>query len=96
MRKNYIVSYDITDSKRLAKVYKTMRGYGEHVQYSVFICDLSDKEKVLMITDLNRIIHHRDDQVMIVDLGPSKGRGKRCIETLGRAYAVPERRAIVV
>jgi CRISPR-associated protein Cas2 len=39
-----VVSYDITDDKRRAKVAKIMEGYGYRVQYSVFECDLDDKQ----------------------------------------------------
>ena len=38
MRQSYLVCYDISDDKRLRKVFKTMRGYGDHLQYSVFEC----------------------------------------------------------
>ena len=31
MRQTYIVTYDISHPKRLRKVYKLMKGYGEHV-----------------------------------------------------------------
>ena len=34
-------TYDICEDKRLAKVYKIMRGYGDHLQYSVFECQLT-------------------------------------------------------
>ena len=44
MRKKYVVSYDITDPKRLNQICKKMRGYGDTLQYSVFICDLSLKD----------------------------------------------------
>lgn len=36
MRNTYIVSYDIADPKRLRKVSKTMKAWGDHLQYSVF------------------------------------------------------------
>lgn len=41
MRNSFIVCYDICDPKRLAKVFKTMRAWGDHLQYSVFECQLS-------------------------------------------------------
>ena len=41
MRHNYVVTYDISDPKRLRKVYKMMLGYGEHLQLSVFQCELN-------------------------------------------------------
>ncbi len=32
MRQTYIVSYDVCHPKRLRKVFKLMRGYGDHLQ----------------------------------------------------------------
>ncbi len=85
MRTRYIVSYDISDQKRLRRVHRTMKGYGDPLQYSVFRCDLSPSERVLMIEALSKVIHHREDQVMLIDIGPADGRGRISIETLGRA-----------
>lgn len=79
----YIVAYDICDAKRLRMVYKTMRGYGEHWQYSVFRCELTPAEKVKMMTDLGRIMNDAEDQVLIAPLGPPNGRYAAAIETLG-------------
>ena len=45
MRTTYLVCYDITDDKRLRRVFKTCKNYGDHLQYSVFECDLNPKEK---------------------------------------------------
>jgi CRISPR-associated protein Cas2 len=85
MRIRYIVSYDIADQKRLRRVHRTMKGYGEPLQYSVFRCDLSSSERILMIEALSKVINHREDQVMLIDIGPADGRGRCSIETLGRA-----------
>ena len=41
MRNAYLVCYDVCDDKRLQKIYKTMRGWGDHLQLSVFQCELS-------------------------------------------------------
>jgi CRISPR-associated protein Cas2 len=96
MRNAYIVSYDIADPKRLQKVHKTMRGYGQHIQFSVFRCELSPVDKVRMIATLTDLIHHRDDQVLIIDLGPTDGRAKTCIESLGKQFKPREHIATVV
>ena len=85
MRTRYIVSYDIADPQRLRRVHRTMRGYGDPLQYSVFRCDLSPSERIMLIEALTKIINHREDQVMLIDLGPADGRGRESIETLGRA-----------
>jgi len=34
MRSSYLVTYDIADDKRLRQVFQTMRGYGDHLQFS--------------------------------------------------------------
>lgn len=79
----YVVCYDIRDPKRLRLVYKTMRGYGEHLQYSVFLCKLEPANKVRMVMDLTRIIHEGEDRIVILHLGPAHGRYASRIETLG-------------
>jgi CRISPR-associated protein Cas2 len=73
-----------------------MRGYGDHLQLSVFRCELSDRERAEMIAELSPLIAHDQDQVLIVDLGPADGRGELVFRSLGRAYVAPERHAIIV
>ena len=46
MRHRFLVCYDVADPRRLARTYRKMNGFGEPAQYSVFICDLSPKERV--------------------------------------------------
>ena len=96
MRNLYLVSYDISDQKRLRNVFKTMRGFGESLHYSVFLCELSLKEKAILIAMLDDIIHHNDDRIVIVNLGRTDGKAKERIEFLGQSTSLPERQAIVV
>lgn len=88
MRRCYLVCYDIRDSKRLRKVYRVMGGYGESWQYSVFFCVLSDIERVRLERDLSQVIHHRMDQVMLIDLGKNEGGIRNGVVVLG--VALPE------
>lgn len=83
MRRLYIVTYDISDPKRLRQVFRTLKGYGEHLQLSVFRCDLSTAQRVQLAAKLSKAIAHSEDQVMFVDLGPSEGRS-HAIDYLGR------------
>jgi CRISPR-associated protein Cas2 len=86
MRNSYVVTYDISDDKRLRQVFKTMRDYGDHLQFSVFECQLTPTDLVKLRAELAKIINHDEDQVLFVDLGPSEGRGDRVITALGRPY----------
>jgi CRISPR-associated protein Cas2 len=96
MRNTYLVTYDIADDKRLARVYKTMRGFGDHLQYSVFECQMTPTDLVRCRHALGEIIDHRRDQVLFVDLGPAEGRGERVITALGRAYSPVDSPCIIV
>ncbi len=96
MRRSYLVCYDICHEKRLAKVYKTMRGFGDHLQYSVFECQLTQTDLVRCRHLLSEIINHREDQVIFVDLGPVEGRGDRVITALGKPYTSIDAPCIVV
>lgn len=91
MRHSYLVTYDVSDDKRLRQVFRCMNGYGDPVQYSVFRCDLSDHERVLMVAALTEMIHHQEDQVLIYNLGPVDGRRACSYEVLGRPSPPPLR-----
>lgn len=86
-RITYLVCYDICNDRRLKKVFKVCRNYGNHLQYSVFECDLTPRERTKLERELKDIIHHDVDQVLFVSLGPAEGRGDRVISSLGLPYA---------
>ncbi len=96
MRNRYIVAYDVSDGKRLRRVFTKMNGFGDALQYSVFACDLSSKERVLMEEALTEIINLKEDRVIIIDVGPVEGRGGGVMRTLGRQTTPREREALVV
>lgn len=86
MRTTYLVCYDIADDKRLRKVFKTCVNFGDHLQFSVFECDLNPSEKIELEAALSDIINHDEDQVIFVVLGPAERRGDRVITALGLPY----------
>ena len=96
MRNRYLVTYDVSDDKRLRRVFKKMKAFGLHLQLSVFECELSGRELAMMKAGLDALIHHDDDQVLIADLGPSDGTGRDCIEWLGRPLVELCRKAVVL
>ncbi len=83
MRRLYIVSYDISHPKRLRKVFKTLKGFGDHLQLSVFRCDIDDSQRIRLEAKLRDIIEPAEDQVIFVDLGLTDGR-RHVIASLGR------------
>ena len=96
MRNTFIITYDICDPKRLRQVFKTMKDWGDHLQLSVFECQLSAGEKIELQVELAEIINHDDDQVLFIDLGPSDGRGERVIEAMGKPYIAVDAACYVI
>lgn len=74
MKRIYLVCYDIADPVRWRHVFRTMKGYGESVQLSVFRCALTPEAYATMAAELSEQVHHGEDKILIADLGPANGR----------------------
>ena len=96
MRTTYLVCYDIADDKRLRKVFKTCSNFGDHLQFSIFECDLNSSELIQFESALAGIINAREDQVLFVSLGPAETRSDRVIRALGLPYAKMDEACYVV
>jgi len=96
MRKLTIVTYDVRDDRRLRTVFKVMRGFGDHLQYSVFRCELTAADRERMITALSEVLHFGEDQVLMFDLGPSDGLKANQIAHIGQPYVPSDHDALVV
>jgi CRISPR-associated protein Cas2 len=97
MRQRYLVCYDIADAKRLRRTFKKMHGFGDPLQYSVFKCDLSAAERVLLLAALQELLHAQEDRAMIVRLGSVDEARDDRVEFLGKPLAPWERqRAVIV
>ncbi|MBI2704377.1 MAG: CRISPR-associated endonuclease Cas2 [Actinobacteria bacterium] len=88
-RRRYLVAYDISDPVRLRKVHDVVKGYGYSLQYSVFVCDLGEVEKLWLKGDLGKVMHFGEDRVAIVDLGDAERRGMDCFEFMGVTPQLP-------
>lgn len=96
MRLLYVVTYDIRDDKRWRRVFKLMRGYGDHLQYSVFRCELNDRERVELMDKLTRAIKKDEDQVLLFPLGPAGGQRELAVHAVGLAYQAVEHGPVIV
>lgn len=95
MRRLYLVAYDICEPRRLRKVFKTMQGFGEHLQLSVFQCDLTPIDRVEMQAALQEIIDQNEDKVLIIDLGPTDPFPVKSIQTLGQQVKIVKRAPVI-
>lgn len=63
-----VVSYDIVEDKRRTAVLKLLRGYGAHVQFSVFECDLAPPQVERLRVELRDLIDLNTDSVRLYPL----------------------------
>ncbi|MGH3305783.1 MAG: CRISPR-associated endonuclease Cas2 [Streptosporangiaceae bacterium] len=93
-RRRYLVAYDIREDHRLRSIAFCMEGYGTRIQYSVFVCDLSDEEAVIMRSDLEARMKPSEDSVMVIDLGKA-GDSTRFL-FLGHHEKLPSSTAVII
>jgi CRISPR-associated protein Cas2 len=94
-RRRYLVTYDIGDDRRRTRVFNACRQQGDHMQYSVFIAELNQREFIRFQAELEALIHRDDDQVLFADLGPADHEAGRIIASVGRPFDPPVRVIVV-
>ncbi|BBD78910.1 CRISPR-associated endonuclease Cas2 [Aerosticca soli] len=91
----YIVTYDIADEKRWRAVFKIMKGYGEWLQLSVFQCRLSPRRHAELIELLTGAINHRQDHVLLMNLGPADKVDPRVV-SLGKNFQAIDKVPLII
>lgn len=94
-RRHFLVAYDISDDKRRSRVFDALMDVGDHVQYSIFLCDLNPMERVALRAHLAGLIDAAQDQIIILDLGDAEESLTGSLECIGRRYAPPVRVQVV-
>ncbi len=90
---SYIVSYDISDPKRLRKVATACEDFGVRKQYSVFLCRLSATDFARLRSRLYDLLNLQEDQVLFIPLCAKCVQG---IEAMGRPTEAHDARDVVV
>jgi CRISPR-associated protein Cas2 len=91
----YIVAYDIADEKRWRRVFRTVQGYGEWLQLSLFQCRLTKRRRQELEARLREVIHNSEDHVLLVDIGPADG-VDLALASLGKNFVKVEREATII
>ncbi|MCK6557393.1 CRISPR-associated endonuclease Cas2 [Candidatus Binatia bacterium] len=96
MRRCYLVCYDIRNDKRLRRVHKLMKAYGEPWQYSVFYCSLRSIDRVRLELALREEMNQKEDQVLIVDLGANEESARESSTFMGAGVPEAESGVVVI
>lgn len=94
-RIRYLVSYDISNPKRLRRVARALEGFGVRLQYSVFECPLDEMRLAKLRAALQPLLKHDEDQVLFVSLGPSANDASLVIDAMGLPYVVRTRVTVI-
>lgn len=87
-QKYYVVSYDVTDDKRRNRIAKTLLGFGERVQDSVFECLLDAAQMHNLRHRLDKLIKADEDSVRFYNLGAVTSADVE-VQGVGKVTTVP-------
>jgi len=88
-RRRWLVAYDIRNDVRLRRIHDIVRCHGDRLQYSVFLCDLTPIERINLKSALRKVLNHRSDSVVFIDLGEPDRPGSATIEFMGVSSPLP-------
>lgn len=89
-----MLSYDISDPKRWRRIFRIASDFGDPLQYSVFLCLLSDKDRVVMESRLTDTISKEEDRVLLIRLRAAED-VENLVESFGKPFEVPEKRFFI-
>lgn len=96
MRRCYLVCYDVRDDKRLRKIHRLLKAYGEPWQYSVFYCTLKAIDRVRLENAARDILDLKEDQLLLVDLGGNEEAARGAATVLGQSLPGTEEGIVVI
>lgn len=77
-----VIAYDVVEDRRRNRVFKALKNHGQHVQYSVFECELRLNDFRRLRNRLAALINHSEDNVRFYFL--DRGAVER-IESVGKS-----------
>lgn len=64
----YLIGYDISDPKRLQRIYRKMTHYATPIQYSIFLLDGSEKLLKQCLAEIMLIFNKKEDDLRVYPL----------------------------
>jgi CRISPR-associated protein Cas2 len=64
----YVVAYDTPSDRRRARIHKTLSGFGQWTQFSLFECHLTDKQYLQLRQKLDRHLKPEEDSLRFYPL----------------------------
>jgi CRISPR-associated protein Cas2 len=90
MRSRFILCYDIRDERRLRRTAKVAEQWGNRIQYSVFVCDLTTVERARLEAALRTTVDLRVDMAFLIDIGAPGRSSERRFHWITPRIALPD------
>lgn len=58
-----VVTYDIKSDRKRQKIHQVLKNYGFRVQYSVFECELTQKQYSELRIKISKLLNQQEDSV---------------------------------
>jgi CRISPR-associated protein Cas2 len=82
--RSYVIAYDIAHDARRLRVAHVLGGYGDRLQYSVFLLQARPAKLVRLQDRLSRLIDPSVDSILVCDLGLAAGDPATRLSFIGR------------
>ncbi|MCK1801322.1 CRISPR-associated endonuclease Cas2 [Micrococcus luteus] len=83
-----LIAYDIPDDRRRSRAARVLEGFGDRVQYSVFVVDALPAQFVSLQAALEAVLDPGEDSVLVCDLGLTATLGAEQFSFLGRSREI--------
>lgn len=78
-----LIAYDIADDARRGRLAKLLESYGDRIQYSVFLIDLTAAQEVRLKRAAASLIDVGVDSILYCRLGSADGPAQERLEFIG-------------
>lgn len=91
-----LIAYDVPQDRRRTRLANVLASYGDRVQYSVFVADLTPVRIARLRRAIGKVIEDDQDSVLICDLGPSIGADGSRFQYIGQQRPITNSDSFVV
>lgn len=91
-----LISYDIPDDRRRARIARILEQYGDRIQYSVFVVDALPARFIELKEKMSTAMESAEDSILICDLGLCATLTEDQFSYMGRKREITEDGPIII
>lgn len=91
-----LICYDIVDDRRRTRLSKVLGEYGDRIQYSVFVVDISPARLLRLKTEAKAVINSSADSILFCDLGKVSELSDKRFSYLGQTRDITDNDVLIL